>query len=1110
MNKDKIIRNAQKYVSQGKIENAIREYEKILKTNPDDLNTLNTVGDLYIQLGDKLRATDYFKKVAKKYAEDGFYSKAIAVYKKISRINPNDVEVLENLADLFSKNGLLADAKKTYADIGKIYLKQNSFAKAYRVYKKVAGLSGDDPNIHLKLAELSLKLNQVENALESYLNAAKILLNNGEVEKAFNAAKIALEIDPTNIVLLKLLFKISIQRRDFEYITPILEKAYSEDPDNIEIKELLGHNYLFLGELEKAEKLFDEIFEVNSDKINIFLDFARAAITLEEYDLAAKNLKKIVSKAIEQKKVQQLVEFFETILENDPDNVEAYLGLASLYKKREDFGNYIKTMEKFVNVALKTGRYKEGLAAVEELLSNDFSNEEYLKLHREFFTRLFPNEPYVPPGVEEGESTKSFEFPTQELGTATLKKVKTTEDVLLEIDLLKEYGLIEKAKNKLKDKIEKEPENIKLIEKLASLYDEEGNKEDAAKLFLDIAKIYEKNGELERAREYRERAMEMSPSLEEKLVTQDAIFGDEEIGVEEIELEELEEVEKGEEYDISKLADIGSAANLEEIFEEERSGSTEEISLEDLNIDNFKEVSREEEPIIELERLGQTGEINIEEIPSDVEDKIKIEGEKIFEPFEEEKKEGALKEDVPTIDKGKKKLIGVEETDVELKLEETLRSIGGLDDVLSSFKKSKSEVKKRKEEKKEEKKEEEKVPSKKKSDKSVSVSRSEKLDDDLLKKLTETVGSEIEFSFLEDISTEEEGKKVEEEKKERGDVSAEKVEEIVSESKMDPELRDGIEEVDFFLRIGLYPEAQESIEHLREKFGNHPEIEKRLKEIEKIMPQASVEKSEPIVDNKIKENIAQSKVSVEEVTFEPVHEENVISEISPDEVNIDVFNTIGSANIEDEIDSSFELISKEKEVEQKEVVNEDVSSDTNELELINKKSTFIAMEEPASKLQEIHNIFSDIVKEAEKVFSDMEEGEEEVSSENGNFSTHYDLGIAYKEMSLIDDAVKEFQKAYNVVKDNIDSEDYRKVCHMLSMCFLDKGLFNSAIKWSEKGLKSKGGEKHEYMALKYDMAVAYEKMGEFKKALELFSEIYEEDVSFMDVATKIDYLKGKS
>jgi Tfp pilus assembly protein PilF len=80
-NKAKVLSAAEKYVQQGKLQNAIAEYEKVSKQDPKDLTVLNTIGDLYARLGRNDRASEFFRKVGDAYASDGFVVKAIALYK---------------------------------------------------------------------------------------------------------------------------------------------------------------------------------------------------------------------------------------------------------------------------------------------------------------------------------------------------------------------------------------------------------------------------------------------------------------------------------------------------------------------------------------------------------------------------------------------------------------------------------------------------------------------------------------------------------------------------------------------------------------------------------------------------------------------------------------------------------------------------------------------------------------------------------------------------------------------------------------------------------------------------------------------------------------------
>ncbi|MGH9581245.1 MAG: tetratricopeptide repeat protein, partial [Terriglobales bacterium] len=67
-NKTKVLSAAEKFIQQGKLQNAINEYEKVLKHDPKDLTVMNTVGDLCSQIGQVERACTYFKRVGDAYA----------------------------------------------------------------------------------------------------------------------------------------------------------------------------------------------------------------------------------------------------------------------------------------------------------------------------------------------------------------------------------------------------------------------------------------------------------------------------------------------------------------------------------------------------------------------------------------------------------------------------------------------------------------------------------------------------------------------------------------------------------------------------------------------------------------------------------------------------------------------------------------------------------------------------------------------------------------------------------------------------------------------------------------------------------------------------------
>lgn len=114
-----------------------------------------------------------------------------------------------------------------------------------------------------------------------------------------------------------------------------------------------------------------------------------------------------------------------------------------------------------------------------------------------------------------------------------------------------------------------------------------------------------------------------------------------------------------------------------------------------------------------------------------------------------------------------------------------------------------------------------------------------------------------------------------------------------------------------------------------------------------------------------------------------------------------------------------------------------------------------------------------------------------------DYETRYDLGIAYREMGLLDEAIAELQLASRGSGRLIESTS------LLAECFLDKGLPRLAIQWLERGLAVPGLLPQQVQSLRYDLARAHEARGEAELALEIYVELYGEDAGFRDVAAKL-------
>ena len=134
------------------------------------------------------------------------------------------------------------------------------------------------------------------------------------------------------------------------------------------------------------------------------------------------------------------------------------------------------------------------------------------------------------------------------------------------------------------------------------------------------------------------------------------------------------------------------------------------------------------------------------------------------------------------------------------------------------------------------------------------------------------------------------------------------------------------------------------------------------------------------------------------------------------------------------------------------------------------------------------------------IFEEFKNGiDKEVGAEDSE--THYNLGIAYKEMGLIDDAIKEFQTSKK------DPERLIPSVSMLGICYMSKGLYSLAIDSFNNVMESIGTKDESYWGVKYELAEAYEKNENLEEALGHYTEVYGWNSKFRNVAEKINLLK---
>ena len=143
--RDQIIQEAEKLAARGKLDAAIKEYRRAVDQAPGDTNALNRLGDLLVRVTRIPEAIEVYQRIAEHFAQDGFFLKSIAIYKKVNRLDPRRTETYERLADLYFKQGLVVEGRQQLLTLADWFIRSKQPPEAARVYRRLVELEPSNP-----------------------------------------------------------------------------------------------------------------------------------------------------------------------------------------------------------------------------------------------------------------------------------------------------------------------------------------------------------------------------------------------------------------------------------------------------------------------------------------------------------------------------------------------------------------------------------------------------------------------------------------------------------------------------------------------------------------------------------------------------------------------------------------------------------------------------------------------------------------------------------------------------------------------------------------------------------------------------------------------------
>jgi pilus assembly protein FimV len=1001
-NKSKALENALKFLNQGKVPQAIAEYQQILRNDGKDQATLMTVGDLYARQGDMSHAIEYFERLAQVYLNDGFNSKAIAIYKKIAKLAPNELAPLERLADLYVQQGVLSEARPLFLQIAEAHLKANHAQKAVEVLHRLLEVEPENLRVQMRLAELYNVMGQKKEAAQTYLNYAQRLLDRGEHDEAEKLVERALEVDPANGAALLLRAKsLTAGGKESEAVT--LLENHPEANSGGDVTSLLLDLELKSGQTQKAADRARKQLARGHQHTAPLYNVAETMIASGHGMDALAVLEELRNPMIEAGEQDKFLKAVSSTVEKLPKQAAPLELMVDYCRHTSNSHQLPLALSQLADLCASTGNYTRAEECLQELIDRDKNDERLVERLNNLRTQsggtsqaAADSKPAEPPArVDENEKAlppTPVAIVEETLDEETQKYIA---QALTDVDLFSSYGLTQKATHLLENVLQRAPRHTPTLERLLDMHLGAGNERRTAELASQLEQIHRERHDTvnaDRFAELRQRFQKAAGMAEHELPAAPPMSAPVEAAVTEAQSSIETAVPSAPE---PVPFEVAPAPVVESEAPAEASPGFEEFEI--------PLIQPEPEAISATPPLAPIVAAPISIAP---------EPEKAATPVEAQP--------VPAAS-----VSAADEVDLSDEWEAMIQDVA-------------------------------EPPAAAPAEEAAPV-----------------VAAEVEAE---------------------PEPVAEEIAEAAPEPEPEPVLEAKLEE----------PELAISDVDLDEPaVAPAPLPEPEVIELQDIV----AEEASPEPAFEIVEEPAAEPDTIEvaaEATAAANHEFEL--ELTPEQP---AANAAEPATTEDFIN---ELVA---EIDGFDAPAADPAVPASLGKIFEQEPVSPPALAPVAGAANGHSsasspapqITAESLNQLAEVFQEFRSELGELGEEDEDLETHYNLGIAYREMGLLDEAIGEFQKVAKAVQKGKPFRYAMNCSTMLGLSFMDKGEPKIASIWYQRALEVPGLEQEAVLALRYDLGMALENAGESKQALDSFRQVYAMNIDYRDVADRIAELQ---
>ncbi|MCK4506949.1 MAG: tetratricopeptide repeat protein, partial [Desulfuromonadales bacterium] len=331
-NKDKLLANAQKFLSKGQIPKAIGEYKKLVEAAPKDVRNRQKLAELLGRDKRSEEALTEYEVVAKHYTETGFYLKSIAVFKQMQKIDPSRVDIYHRLAELNEKQGLVGNALTEYRNLVSFYDKNEMHNEAIEVLEKMAELDPDNLNFAAKIAENLMASGRNEEAFEKFQLIITPISEKGEHLKVVKLYERFLDICPEEGTSRLPLAQALLNSGSPDKAVKILKGLLKHTPEDPDINKSLTDAYVANQDFANARLTLKHLLKQKGDDLELREYYVRVCIDAGESERARDRLEEWKDAFFQAERVTVLQGFYEELKELLPDDPTVPETLSVIYE----------------------------------------------------------------------------------------------------------------------------------------------------------------------------------------------------------------------------------------------------------------------------------------------------------------------------------------------------------------------------------------------------------------------------------------------------------------------------------------------------------------------------------------------------------------------------------------------------------------------------------------------------------------------------------------------------------------------------------------------------------------------------------------------------------